>query len=339
MLHNHQCRIPEFEKDSVLLQGSLSAKRDKRAAAMISTLKSLVEPLAETEFLTLLRERKLTFLRGCGSGRLETLLNWEVLNHLLDSATLPLDALQVLRESVPIPTNFYLKEGRVDSAALSKLLDQGISLIFNRLEEYVPALRALCRNIERKTSERVAAAAIMTSGRGGALKCHYDAEDLVILQIANTKRWQVFNSPVINPVPGVAKRPPPEDLTPVFNQVLQPGDFLFLPAGHWHHCENGPHRSLHASIIFVPPNGRSLMKALVSQLSSDETFRRPLTRHNSLDALASHEAALKARLVDTIRALSLNRFLRERAALHPVEGIQLEGQTNQVHHVQAANQT
>src|SRR6516165_1172601 len=134
---------------------------------MISDLKSLIDPLAETEFLTLLRERKLTFLRGCGSRRLETLLNWEILNHLLDSATLPLDALQVLRESVAIPTNFYLKEGRVDSAALSKLLDQGISLIFNRLEEHVPVLRALCRNLERKTSERVAAAAIMTSGRGG----------------------------------------------------------------------------------------------------------------------------------------------------------------------------
>ena len=274
---------------------------------MISDLKSLVDPLGKSEFLTLLRERKMTFLPGCGSRHFETLLNWETLNHLLDSSTLPLDALRVLRESVSIPTNFYFKQGRVDAAALSKLLDQGVSLIFNRLDEQVPALGVLCKNLTQDTSERISAAAIMTSGRGGALKCHYDPEDLVILQIAGTKRWQVFSPPVVNPVPGLAARSPPEG-PPVFDRVLQPGDFLFLPAGHWHHCENGPHRSLHLCILFLPPNGRHLMKALVSQLSSDETFKRPLTRHSSPEALAEHETALKARLVDTIQAISLGSF-------------------------------
>ena len=67
---------------------------------MISELKSLVDPLGETEFLALLRERKLAFLPGGDSRRFETLLTWETLNHLLDSATLPLDALRVVRESI-----------------------------------------------------------------------------------------------------------------------------------------------------------------------------------------------------------------------------------------------
>jgi ribosomal protein L16 Arg81 hydroxylase len=302
--------------------------------AMISDLKSLVYPLGETEFLALLRERKLTFLPGCGSSRFETLLTWETLNHLIDSSTFPLDALRVSRESGLIPTNFYVRQGRVDPAALSKLLYRGVSLIFNRLDEYVPALRALCKQLARDTSERIGAAAIMTSGRGGALKCHYDPEDLIILQIAGTKRWQVFNSPIVNPVPGLAAGSPPED-PPAFDRVLQPGDFLFLPAGHWHHCENGPHRSLHVNILFVPPNGRQLISALVSQLSSDETFSRPLTRHSRPEALAEHETALKARLVDAIQAISLNRFLMEHAARRPAEGVQLEGGADQAHDVQA----
>ena len=295
---------------------------------MISDLKSLVDPLGETEFLTLLRERRLAFLPGHGSRRFEALLTWEALNHLLDSATLPLDALRVVRELAPVPTNFYLRQGRVDPAALSKLLEHGISLIFNKLDEHVPALRALCKNLARDTSERVGAAAIMTSGRGGALKCHFDSEDLIILQIAGTKRWQIFSSPIVNPVAGIGERPPPEG-PPVFDQVLQPGDFFFLPAGHWHHCENGPNRSLHVCLLFVPPYGWHFMKALGSQLSSDETFKRPLTRHSSPEALAEHETALKARLVDTIQAISLDRFLTERGASRPVEGIQLEGRTDQ----------
>jgi ribosomal protein L16 Arg81 hydroxylase len=300
---------------------------------MISDLKSLVDPLGQTEFLTLLRERKLTFLPGCGSRRFETLLNWETLNYLLDSATLPLAELRVVRESVSIPTNIYVRQGRVDFAALSKLLDRGVSLVFNMLHEHVPALRALCKNLARDTLEQISAAAVVTSGRGGAAKCHYDPQDLIILQIAGTKRWHVFNSPIVNPVPGLAARSP--EGPPIFDQVLQPGDLLFLPARYWHHCENGPHRSLHVSIMFTPLDGRHLMTELVSQLSSDETFSRPLTRHSRPETLAEHETALKVCLVEAIKAMSLDRFLTERAASRPLEGIQLERRTDQAHDVQA----
>jgi ribosomal protein L16 Arg81 hydroxylase len=298
---------------------------------MISDLKSLVYPLGETEFLTLLRERKLTFLPGCGSRRFETLLNWEILNYLLDSATLPLAALRVLRESVSVPTNIYVKQGRVDPAALSKLLDQGVSLIFNLLDKHVPPLRSLCKNLARDTLEQISAAAVLTSGRGGALECHYDPEDLIILQIAGTKRWQVFSSPIVDP--DIAAKSP--EGPPIFDQELQPGDLLFLPARYWHHCENGPHRSLHVSILFAPLNGRHLMSELVSQLSSDETFSRPLTRHRSPEVLAEHETALKACLVKAIQAISLRRFLTERGTSPPLEGIQLERRTDQAQDVQA----
>ena len=42
----------------------------------------------------------------------------------------------------------------MDAAGLSKLLDGGVSLIFSRLDEYVPTLRALCKNLARDTTER-----------------------------------------------------------------------------------------------------------------------------------------------------------------------------------------
>ena len=54
---------------------------------MISDLQTLIEPLTEAQFFTLLRQRKVTFLPGSSSRDFETLLNWETLNHLLDGAT------------------------------------------------------------------------------------------------------------------------------------------------------------------------------------------------------------------------------------------------------------
>ena len=192
----------------------------------ISDLQRLIAPLTEAQFLTLLRERKLTFLPSSDRRRFETLLSWEALNHLLDGGTFPLERLRVLRESTHIPTILYVKKGRVVSTALSKLLDQGVSLIFNQLERYVPALHVLCRNIARHTSEGISAAAVLTNGRGGALACHRDDEDLIILQIVGTKRWQVFGPSV------VAGHPPPGP--PVFDHLLRAGDVLFLPSGQWH---------------------------------------------------------------------------------------------------------
>jgi ribosomal protein L16 Arg81 hydroxylase len=156
---------------------------------------------------------------------------------------------------------------------------------------------------------------------------------LIILQVAGTKRWQVFDSPVVNPVVGMAPGQPPAG-PPVFDHVLRPDDFLFVPAGHWHRCENGPNRSLHMVIGFTPPNGRNLLTALVTQLSSDETFRRPLTRYGSPEGLAKHEAALKAYLVEAIEAMSLPRFLKEHAVSSGPRAMRLEGNTDRAYDVQ-----
>jgi JmjC domain len=287
----------------------------------IADLQRLIEPLTEAQFITLLRERKRTFLPSSNPRRFETLLTWETLNLLLDSGTFPLQRLRVLRESTPIPTILYIKQERLSSTGLANLLDKGVSLICNQLEKHVPALQVLCKNIARRTSEQISAAAVVTSGHGGALACHCDNEDLIILQIAGTKRWQVFGPSV------VAGRPPQGP--PAFDRVLQPGDFLFLPSRQWHHCENGPKRSLHVSILFAPPNGRHVMATLASELLSDEIFRRPLTRHDNQETLAAHEAALKARLVAAIQAISLTDFLTERAASRPIDDIHLEGRPGQ----------
>jgi ribosomal protein L16 Arg81 hydroxylase len=281
---------------------------------VIPDLQTLITPLTEADFLTALRERKLTFLPGFEPRRFESLLNWQTLNHLLEERAFPLQHLRVLRESTPIPESLYVKQGRVSVRALSNLLNQGVSLIFNRLEKQVPALGVLCNNIASQTFERISTTAVVTSGRGGALECHYDDQDLIILQIAGSKRWHVF---------GVSDRCP--EGSPVFDRVLKPGNLLFLPAREWHHCENGPHRSLHLSILFDPPNGRYIMDMLASQLVSDEIFRRPLTRHSSAECFAIHEAALKACLVEMIRSMSVARLMTDRAASNTVDRILLEG--------------
>jgi ribosomal protein L16 Arg81 hydroxylase len=292
---------------------------------MISTLQDLVAPLSEVEFLTHFRERTVAFVSTSLPHRFETLLDWDELNHLIESGHYPIERLNVLRDSFPIPTNLYLEQGRVDPAAFSSLMDQGASLIFNQLHEYVPRLWKMCHQMIEQTGEQVTAEAIVMSGKASTLPLRYNTEDICVLQIAGSRRWQLCGSPVVNPVKGMSLQLAPQS-APFFDEVLRAGDFLFIPAGCWGRCGNGSGQSLHVGILFEPPCGRDVLTSLANRLAADETFNRPLTRYADASALAAHEAALKARLIDQVHAWSLAHFLAERAAARSqAGGISIQG--------------
>jgi hypothetical protein len=290
---------------------------------MIWALQELIAPLTEAEFLVHFRERTVAFVRRCEPHRFEALLDWGDLNYLVDSGMYPIEKLQ-MRRSMPVPTNLYSKQGRLDRTAFASLMDRGADLIFNRLDEYIPKLFGLCQKMAEQTGERVTAKAIVTSGKDRARPL-VGTEDICVLQLAGSKRWELWGPPIaLNDL----SIPPVPQSAPSFDEVLREGDFLFVPAG-WRCCENGPERSLDVRIVLEPPCGRDVVTWLTSQLAGDETFNGPLTRFADPNELALHEAALKARLIEQVRLWSLAGFLAERAVARSKEVvIRIQGSQN-----------
>jgi len=285
---------------------------------MISTLQDLIAPLTEAEFLKHFRERTPAFVRTLEPRRFETLLDWDDLNHLIQRGVYPIEELHV-RESIPIPKSFYINQGALNSSAFSSLMDRGADLIFNRLDKHVPRLGKLCHELAELTGEQVSAEAIVTSGKHDAGQ-RADKKDICVLQIAGSKRWELCDPPIVGRLNEMSIPPPPQ-CGSFFDEVLQVGDFLFAPAGCWRRCENGPGRSLDVCVVLEPPCGREVVTWLINQLIADETFNGPLTRYADPGALAAHEAALKARLIQQVQAWSLAGFLAERAAAHSKETV------------------
>ena len=281
-----------------------------------STLEELVSPLTEAEFLSILRRRKLTLQHGANENRFSRLLTWKTLLGMIDRGEHPrgLADFRIAKESVTLPADRWLtrsnadQKNKVDTAKVEGLLADGFSLIITPIENYAPPLDSLCQNIKSRLSEQVKVGVIVTTGSGGAFKLHYDPEDLIILQVEGSKRWQIYGPPVSNPVVGMKQPDPPPQDKPIFDEVLRPGDLLFLPAGNWHHCENGPGRSLHLGIFLVPPTSWHAMRAFTGQLLSEEIFRVPLTRVHGESDLVALEADIKSRLVDRIGQLRLSEF-------------------------------
>jgi len=281
-----------------------------------STLAELVAPLSEEAFITLLRERKLTFLRGVGADRYSALMNWNLLVQMIEDGQHPpgLAEFRLIKEGQIPPPDRWLKkkpsgEGNmVDVPRFMAFMDHGFSLSVTRINDYAPHLKDLTDSIRATLREQIKVGAIVTTGTGGAFRIHYDPEDLIILQVEGRKRWKIFGPPVVNPIVGMAPPPPPPEDTLLFDEVLEPGDFLFLPAGNWHRCENASDRSLHLGIFFQPPNGLDVIKSITAQLLSEDELRLPLTRLDDASDLIAFEADIKTRAIERISKLDLSAF-------------------------------
>lgn len=284
---------------------------EAESAEALSPLGELLSPLAVTDFLKLLRRRELTYRQRSNADRFVPAAGWAALQRIIEAGQQPVDrdGIRVTKESHPVPWERWMTDGKVDVAKLNAFLADGYSVVVLRIEDHIPELAAICDEIKTRLGEGSFVGAIITSGvRAGAFKTHYDPEDLIILQLEGTKRWQVFGPVVPNPL----KRMPKvtlENPKLIFDEVLEPGDLLFVPGGYWHRCESGFSTSVHLGIFFLPPTAWHVIQKTVRPLITDEFFRRPLTRLNEENALATVEADLKKRLIAKIEEIDLKEFV------------------------------
>ena len=85
-------------------------------------------------------------------------------------------------------------------AKVEAYLAEGFNLCITRIDEHAPHLTALCDDIRARTFEQIKIGVIVTTGKIGAFKLHYDPEDLIILQVEGSKRWKIYGPAVSNPV-------------------------------------------------------------------------------------------------------------------------------------------
>jgi ribosomal protein L16 Arg81 hydroxylase len=269
--------------------------------------------MTEEQFLGLLRRREFAYWPGSRDECLAPLIGWQALRHMIETGNYPKrrNDFRVTRESHFIGRDRWSTEGKADVAKLDQLLANGFSIVLNHFEEHVPVLAALCDDIKSATLDGADTGVIVTSGVArGAFKLHFDPADLITLQVEGTKRWKLFAPAVVNPLNGMPA-PPPPDSEPVFDEVIEPGDLLFVPGGNWHHCECGLSTSVHLGISFMPPTGWHVMNDLTERLLSEDWFRTPLTRLGDTTTLEAMEAELRSRLIDKIGALNISDFVAD----------------------------
>ncbi|MBW8815483.1 MAG: hypothetical protein JF588_18840 [Caulobacterales bacterium] len=156
-------------------------------------------------------------------------------------------------------------------ARIAEFHARNYSVRFPDLRPLSPALDALCRALEVLLLTPVTASAFW-SVSGMRAPVHYDDHDLLIVQLAGTKRWYVGSRPsaLFNAWKGVSGNPP--DLGPHDIVDVAPGDLMYLPRGTFHTVDSDAF-SVHLALGFTP---LTLREALVAALDHLSDLDRPL---------------------------------------------------------------
>ncbi|MDH0867899.1 cupin domain-containing protein [Mitsuaria sp. GD03876] len=139
---------------------------------------------------------------------------------------------------------------RLMKGQLHQLILEGATVALNRIDRHSWPIRSLCHEISRLTGERATANAYLAVSGTGSFGKHWDTHDVFAVQLRGRKRWRLF-APTL-PLPLATQtslRHKTEcPITPVFDEILETGDLLYIPRGWWHLAEPIGELSFHIAI-------------------------------------------------------------------------------------------
>lgn len=201
-------------------------------------------------------------------------------------------------------------------ANAASLLQLGLTVFFQDLAGSLPGARAFLRQLEQELGVAAGSARLSAFASPGddGVSCHYDAEEVISIQLLGSKTFQIAPMTQVRHPYGAQFGP---DMVAVENlyeqardgfpepgdvsfstQHMQPGSVLYLPRGTWHRTQ-AREPSLSLSIVIRPPVlADALLGWLKPWLLGDARWRRPLYGEQ-----ARHQAVLKPLLAELAQRL------------------------------------
>jgi ribosomal protein L16 Arg81 hydroxylase len=280
---------------------------------MIRRLEDLVAPLSESEFLdSFLRKRRLV-VKTKEPQRAASLLPWATINYLI-TTVMPSSDIIVKLKGKTCDELMYRRgpQGRLAPDALQQLAAQGVSIVLNQIHRYVPPIATLANSIERRVGHRVHVNCYITFGTSSAFVPHYDTHDVIAVQIQGAKRWRGYGAPVSYPLESFPPRAHRNKIVfgdPVWDELIAPGDMLYVPRGEAHDAVGEIKPSVHLTIGIDVPNGIDLLNWMAQRAKNNVVFRMDLTRAGGEEPFRNHGVLLRQHLHELIDQISFNAFL------------------------------
>ncbi|MEM7720783.1 MAG: cupin domain-containing protein [Pseudomonadota bacterium] len=238
-----------------------------------------IAPQAPDVFLSDYFEQKPMVIRRDDPTYYSGLLTSSDIDRVVSTMGLSAPEITVTQADKSIATADYAHDGGViDPVRVAQLFADGATVILSGLHERLPSLAQFCRAVEAVMSCQVQTNIYMTPARSQGFKAHYDAHDVLVLQVEGTKEWRIYDTPVELPLR--TQRFDPEtvaigDQTDSF--VLGPGDMAYIPRGLTHDAVSTDQLSLHITTgLMFRTWADVLFEAVNAVAHKDPALRRAL---------------------------------------------------------------
>lgn len=191
-----------------------------------------------------------------------------------------------------------------DMRRVGELLREGCTMVLDETDFFDPTMEATCRALQWWAHELVQVNAYLTTQDASGFKLHWDDHDVLIVQLAGQKSWEVRGASRTAPMyrDSAPNAEPSEEI--VWRGTMSPGDVMHIPRGFWHQAtrdDRGEGYSLHATFGIVRRAGVNWLAWLADQSRAKEQFRRDLGRWNTTGQWEKQQAAL----VEAVAALAV----------------------------------
>jgi len=164
---------------------------------------------------------------------------------------------------------------RLNQKRLYELMRNDGTLVIDGIHEALPCVREISTDLSRQFVCGVQVNAYTNFGSKRGFGLHWDDHDVIVVQLIGRKQWDLYGPTRKNPLfRDVDEGQPPEKR--VDQVVLQQGDLLYLPRGHWHDVVGLGEASFHLTIGLHFPSGIDLVQWLADQSRYSDILRSPL---------------------------------------------------------------
>lgn len=179
---------------------------------------------------------------------------------------------------------FLAREGQMWEAGRCPTADEtrrefarGHTLVIRSAEKHDAELERIAAGFRKDFAAPVNVHVYCTPAGQSGFGWHYDPEDVFIVQTHGSKEYQLRKN-TVNPWPLLEQMPKDlrieQEVQPLWNCVLGPGDWLYIPAGWWHSARGREGDSITLAIGQMTPAAVEVLDFLRRELLSSVIWRQ-----------------------------------------------------------------
>ncbi len=251
--------------------------------------------------------RPLLTRREPGGAGFADLLTLDVVDELLSRRGLRTPFLRVVKDGSPLDPSRFTRSGgagaeigdQVADDLVLQLILAGATVVLQGLHRVWPPVIDFASQLAADLGHPVQVNAYVTPASSQGFAAHYDVHDVFVLQVAGSKRWLVHEP--VHPLP-LRSQPSSDHRAeieqaaagpPLIDEVLRPGDALYLPRGYLHSATALGEVSAHLTVGVHPLTRHAIVEALAALAAGEPELRESLPLGIDLadpDALAGELA-------------------------------------------------